>query len=95
MSDHLLKVDKSVDRHGWVLYRGRCTCSWAGPWQSSKGHAMRQFEHHLRAPPGPTDEEVRADYRRRIKKVHPDHGGSTQEAQEVIAAYEAFREPNA
>jgi len=91
MSDHLLKVDKSVDGHGWVRYRGRCSCCWSGLWQSSKGHAMRQFEHHVRAPSRPTHEEVRSAYRRRIKEVHPDHGGSTEEARELIEEYEALR----
>ena len=52
---------------------------------------MRQFEHHVRGPFPPSDEEVRSAYRRRIKEVHPDHGGSTEEARELIAEYESLR----
>jgi len=106
MSDHLLAVDKSVDRHGWVRYRGRCSCTWAGPWQSSKGHAVRQHERHVQdherrvqpeesqpsADPGSSGDEIRAEYRRRIKEVHPDHGGNLEDALRVIAEYEAFRD---
>jgi len=109
MSDHLLIVDKSVDGRGWVLYRGRCTCDWTGPWQSSKGHAARQHQRHLQVQGGPpsrepaparesagpparsSEDEVRAEYRRRIKEVHPDHGGSVEDALRVIAEYEASR----
>lgn len=91
MPDHRLQVDKSVNRRGWVLYRGRCPCSWVGPWQSSKGHALRQFERHVLPERRPAHAEAQAAYRQRIKEVHPDHGGSTEEAQRVIAAYEALR----
>lgn len=37
--------------------------------------------------PGSTDAEVKAAFRKMIVKHHPDHGGSTDMARKIIAAY--------
>jgi ferredoxin len=42
----------------------------------------------LRIEPDADEEEIEAAYRKRVKQVHPDHGGSAEEFREIRAAYE-------
>lgn len=44
----------------------------------------------LRIDPDADEEAVRAAYQRRVKETHPDLGGSADELQLVVAAYEAI-----
>ena len=46
----------------------------------------------LGVPTGSSAEEVRAAYRRKIKEVHPDHGGDRESFRRVREAYSAARE---
>lgn len=41
----------------------------------------------LGVPPGATDEEIRAAYKRKIAAAHPDRGGNTEEAAAINKAY--------
>lgn len=45
----------------------------------------------LGLPSGADEAAVRRAYRRRVKEVHPDHGGDEREFQRVQAAYDAAR----
>ncbi|WP_337266845.1 J domain-containing protein [Oryzifoliimicrobium ureilyticus] len=40
-----------------------------------------------------TEAEVRAAYRRRVKKAHPDTGGSEQEFEHLTLAYDLLKDP--
>jgi hypothetical protein len=48
-------------------------------------------EQGYSTPPRSPEDEARAEYRRRIKEVHPDHAGSVEDALRVIAEYEATK----
>ena len=45
----------------------------------------------LGLPAGASDDEVRRAYREKVKEVHPDHGGSHDEFEQVQEAYAAAR----
>jgi len=46
----------------------------------------------LGVPSGASDEEIRAAYRRKVKEVHPDHGGDREAFRRVRDAYATAKE---